>query len=302
MSEEQEWPRITVVTPSYNQGQFIEETIRSVLLQGYPDLEYIIVDGGSKDESVAIIQKYAPWLNYWVSEADGGQANAINKGLAVATGHLFNWINSDDTLRPGALSKIALEIGSSDALAGATIDVEADGRTYPVVSSRLTPADLIRGGWVFRQQAFWVRRDYLSECGGIDESFNCVFDYDMTIRYLCLHPEVKYSRSEVATFRHHPLSKSTRFQEPFIPEALEVCRKLRSLPLCRKIHDVCDHRLRVNEWWDLLDRVNRDSTLTGGQRAVRILREACADPSIRISRMTFGAVRRAFYGGGANGK
>src|SRR5579885_3553995 len=90
------WPRISIVTPSYNQGQFIEETIRSVLLQGYPDLEYIVIDGGSTDQSVEIIRKYERWLTYWVSEKDRGQAHAINKGFSSVTGELFNWINSDD--------------------------------------------------------------------------------------------------------------------------------------------------------------------------------------------------------------
>src|SRR5262245_2264682 len=82
------WPRISVVTPSYNQGRFLEETIRSVLLQGYPDLEYFVIDGVSTDESVAIIERYAPWLSFWVSEPDGGQVEAINKGIARATGDL----------------------------------------------------------------------------------------------------------------------------------------------------------------------------------------------------------------------
>ena len=82
-------PRITVVTPSYNQGRFIETTIRSVLLQGYPNLEYIIIDGGSSDDSVEIIQKYEPWLADWVSEKDRGQAHAINKGFARATGDIY---------------------------------------------------------------------------------------------------------------------------------------------------------------------------------------------------------------------
>ena len=87
-------------TPSYNQGQFIEETIRSVLLQGYPDLEYIIIDGGSTDHSVEIIRKYEPWLTYWVSERDRGQSHAINKGFCRSTGVLLGWLNSDDVLLP----------------------------------------------------------------------------------------------------------------------------------------------------------------------------------------------------------
>ena len=89
------WPKISIVTPSFNQGQYIEQTIRSVLLQNYPNLEYIIFDGGSTDETVSIIKKYEPWLTYWVSEPDRGQSHAINKGLKKCTGNYFNWINSD---------------------------------------------------------------------------------------------------------------------------------------------------------------------------------------------------------------
>src|SRR5262245_25235628 len=111
------WPKVTIVTPSFNQGQFIEETIRSILLQGYPDLEYMVIDGGSTDDSVEIIRKYERWLNYWATENDRGQAHAINKAISRATGEIFNWINSDDPLLPSALSTIASAMSAADLVA-----------------------------------------------------------------------------------------------------------------------------------------------------------------------------------------
>lgn len=107
MTDGQPWPKITIVTPSFNQGAFLEETLRSVLLQQYPNLEYIVIDGGSTDQSANIIQKYAPWLAHWESTKDRGQSHAINKGFARATGEVFAWLNSDDIYEPGILTRIA---------------------------------------------------------------------------------------------------------------------------------------------------------------------------------------------------
>lgn len=104
-----EYPKITIITPSFNQGQFLEETIRSVLLQNYPNLEYIIIDGGSTDNSIEIIKKYEQWIDYWISEPDEGQAHAINKGLKIATGEIINWLNSDDWYLPNILEIIGYE-------------------------------------------------------------------------------------------------------------------------------------------------------------------------------------------------
>jgi glycosyltransferase involved in cell wall biosynthesis len=108
MTDGSAWPHISIVTPSYNQGQFIEETIRSVLLQGYPNLEYIIIDGGSTDNTVEIIEKYESWISYWVSEKDSGQSDALNKGFAIGDGQICAYINSDDIFLPNALSKVSL--------------------------------------------------------------------------------------------------------------------------------------------------------------------------------------------------
>ena len=121
-------PRITIITPSYNQGEFIEQTIESILSQGYPDLEYIVMDGGSTDETVNILEKYEGQL-YWVSEKDRGQAHAINKGWHRATGDIYAWLNADDLLNPGALTKVAREFSDPKThwLCGAADVINAAG-------------------------------------------------------------------------------------------------------------------------------------------------------------------------------
>jgi glycosyltransferase involved in cell wall biosynthesis len=108
-SNDKSWPKISIITPSYNQGQYLEETLRSVLLQGYPNLDFHVIDGGSLDDSVDIIRKYEPWLTSWVSERDGGQSDAINKGFSRCSGEIVNWTCSDDYLTPNSL----LTVGST---------------------------------------------------------------------------------------------------------------------------------------------------------------------------------------------
>ena len=138
MPDGSEWPQISIVTPSYNQGQFIEETIRSVLLQGYPNLEFIIIDGGSTDNSVEIIKKYAPWFSSWVSEPDNGQSHALNKGFRMVTGSLIGWQNSDDYYHSQAFMEVAIkstELSEISIFYGLTDQVDANGKfisAYPV--------------------------------------------------------------------------------------------------------------------------------------------------------------------------
>lgn len=113
---ETDLPKISIITPSFNQGAYIEATIRSILLQNYPNLEYIVIDGGSSDETVTILQKYDKWIDYWVSEPDKGQSDALNKGLAKATGTIFNWLNSDDYYLPNALRTVGQAFKQNDLL------------------------------------------------------------------------------------------------------------------------------------------------------------------------------------------
>lgn len=287
------WPRISIVTTSYNQGQFIEETIRSILLQGYPDVEYIIIDGGSTDESVKIIKKYQPWLTYWVSESDRGQTHAINKGLALTTGKLFNWINSDDLLLPRALAVVGSGTGS--AIAGGVINF-ANGHGETIVNRNLSPTLLIKGvpGTVFQQPGFWFARANIGKCGGINEQFSLVFDFDLLIRYLFVFPQVQYVHFALAKFRLHCNSKTCSQQDNFHLERLRVYETLASDPTYSPLQRCCRRRSQAYDWWASLERIAK-SNKSRLLKAAEIVAAMMLDPSIRVSRLSFGMVRKVLF-------
>jgi glycosyltransferase involved in cell wall biosynthesis len=174
------WPRISIVTPSYNQGRFIEETIRSVLLQGYPDLEYIVVDGGSTDGAVDMIRNYAAWLTYWTSEPDRGQAHAINKGMACAKGSILNWLNTDDILAPEAAKAVGLVSGlRPDAdIVGGTRLVRRLGDTGLFVDPvwQVGWRDYLLEAGIFAQEATFFSSRAWAAVGPLDERCGFIFD------------------------------------------------------------------------------------------------------------------------------
>lgn len=293
------WPKISIVTPSFNQGRFLEETIRSVLLQNYPNLEYIVIDGGSTDGSVDLIKRYEPWLTAWVSEPDAGQSHAINKGLALSTGTIFNWINSDDMLSPNALHSIALSFKDCDVVAGGCANfTEGVDEEHVKLSSGLVPSRMIRGDsrTVFQQPAFWMRREGIQECGGIDESLHYIFDLDLAVRFLSLFPRVVYLPDVLARFRLHPESKTISAAEMWGSETPAWCRKLLKLDQFAAIHKSCDVRLREVSWWDKLGRLKSETSASRWRRTVNIARDACLDPRVRWTRMTLGAARQTLTG------
>jgi glycosyltransferase involved in cell wall biosynthesis len=181
-------PIVSIVTPSYNQGQFIEETIRSVLLQGYPNLEYIIIDGGSTDGTADIVRKYEDRLTYWVSEKDNGPAQAINKGFARAEGQILAWLNSDDFLLPGAIGRI-VEIRKNNpsavALVGGCYRINPTGRILSVVIpqglNRDCLADWGHGGFFYQPSCFFAAEAWY-ETGPLDENLLFAFDLDFWLR------------------------------------------------------------------------------------------------------------------------
>jgi glycosyltransferase involved in cell wall biosynthesis len=180
-------PRLTIITPSYNQADFLERTLESVLGEGYENLEYFVVDGGSTDGSVAILERYDDRLSWWVSERDDGQTDALNKGLARATGDIVAYINSDDYYLPGAFDAAVAALEATDALwaVGAARFVDADGRPTEVWWPQLPPKNRIwwlLGPWGVPQAATFWRREVFDRYGGFRRDMHYVFDTEYGLR------------------------------------------------------------------------------------------------------------------------
>jgi glycosyltransferase involved in cell wall biosynthesis len=225
MSDGAAWPRVTVVTPSRNQGAFLEETIRSVLLQGYPDLEYIVIDGGSTDRSVETLQRYASWLTYWVSEPDEGQSHALNKGFARATGAVFAYLNSDDLYEPGALQAAApllRDHGRPALLAGECVVLREDGsRRVFAPSWPASLSQLLRpfGSPFAQPSAFWTRELH-EAAGGFNAASHFVFDREFFLRAGLCGVVPRLVSQPLSRYREHGATKTyqtVRFYEESIP-------------------------------------------------------------------------------------
>ncbi len=182
-----DWPKFSIITPTFNRVAFLEKTMRSVLLQHYPNLEYIIIDGGSKDGSVALIEQYAPHLAYWVSEPDKNQADALNKGLRRCTGDIIAFINSDDFYLPGALRRVAqllVENPQSGWISGVIRYEDGDGKF--LYTKQMPPLPKDRADWIdrwptFQPACFW-RRSCFDLTGEFRADLPYVFDTEFTRR------------------------------------------------------------------------------------------------------------------------
>ena len=230
-------PRISIVTPSFNQGDYLEETIRSILLQNYPKLEYIVIDGGSSDRSVEIIRQYADRITYWVSEKDRGQSHAINKGLGRCTGDVFNWINSDDLLLPGALWAVAKAWRQQPGaiVSGPTEFFNSSG-TFAIAGARgQTLQNFVRfweaSDWEWAQQGTFLPRVQLQALGGVDEKLRYCMDYHLMVRLLMGGAHVSYITQLLARFRFHDNSKTVGAREQFRLERVPMLRAIPDLPV-----------------------------------------------------------------------
>jgi glycosyltransferase involved in cell wall biosynthesis len=204
-------PKISVVTPSLNCGRFLEETILSVLTQDYPHIEHLVIDGGSTDATLDIVHQYDGQLAYWESRPDRGQSHAINRGFMKATGDIVAWLNGDDLLLPGALSRIALEFARNPDAAmifGSGVKIDEQGRHLKDVPYRCFEADRLSTSYFFLQPAsFWSRRRLL-DLGWLDESLHYAMDWDLALRARRRKLRIEAIPYKIASLRMHAATKT----------------------------------------------------------------------------------------------
>lgn len=219
-------PLVSIVTPSFNQARYLEAAIRSVLSQDDARIEYIVVDGGSADESAQIIQKYQGKLAWWVSEKDRGQTDAINKGFAHARGDIFAWLNSDDTYEPGAVSAAVRYLIEHPEVGMVYADcnyINEAGRVIGKFPAAQTDLPRLRRGYVhIPQQTMFFRAGLWRELGPLDPSFYFAMDYDLWTR-IAARTEIRYLPGQTwANFRLHASGKTILSDDRCWPEMLRV--------------------------------------------------------------------------------
>jgi glycosyltransferase involved in cell wall biosynthesis len=232
MADPQEQPLVSIITPSYNQAEFLEDTINSVLAQDYPRLEYMIVDGGSTDGSVEIIQRYAARLAWWTSEKDRGQADAVNKALARAKGSIIAWLNSDDVYRPGAVraAVAALQAHPEAGLVYGDLDsIDREGRQFNTIRYQQYEFIDLLSFRIIGQPSVFMRADVLQRAGHLDPEYAYLLDHHLWLRMASIAP-IHYVPQVWAAARHHAAAKNQAAAARFDGEIFRLINWAESQP------------------------------------------------------------------------
>lgn len=257
-------PLVSIVTPSYNQAAFLDETLRSVIEQDYPQVEYLVVDGGSTDGSVDIIKKYTQHINWWVSEPDRGQADAINKGLARAQGEIVAWLNSDDLYHPGAIAQAvaALQQRPDAGMVYASLDsIDRTGRVFNTIDYRQFSLLDLLSFEIIGQPSVFMRRAVVQQAGPLDSEYRYLLDHQLWLRMLQLAPAV-YVPQVWAAARHHAHAKNVGEAAGFGREAMRILAWAGTQPALREL--IASHHRQVLAGAHLFDA---RYLLDGGQAA-----------------------------------
>jgi len=223
---------VTVITPSFNQAGFLEKTICSVLEQNHPEIEYLVIDGGSTDGSVDIIRKYGPRLAWWTSESDQGQADAIRRGLSRAHGEVIAWLNSDDYYLPGTIADVVDEFAKRPEVAmlyGDVLAVDENGRPIKLHRYRDVKLQDLLLFQIIGQPAVFLRRDAIDATGGPDPAFHLLLDHQLWIRVLLQFRAAHVPRVWAAA-RYHAAAKNLARAREFGGEAFRILEWARRDP------------------------------------------------------------------------
>lgn len=291
MPDGRPWPTVSIVTPSYNQAAFLEETIRSILLQGYPALEYVVLDGGSSDGSLDILQRYAPWLSHWESARDGGQSQAINRGFALTNGAIFQWINSDDYLSPAAL-RIVAERCPEGGMLGAAVRIFGHGPEQVFANRDLTIENLVAATAIFVQPGVWMSRSLAERVYPLDPKLQFSFDQELIMRASLLGRPTVYDSRITTHFRMHPDSKTVSRAERFRSERVTILTKLVDERISARVTALAERQLRHMAWVASIDAIRSERRLGG---SLRLAAEILRSPAERANRYSLGALRRELW-------
>ncbi len=254
-------PKITIVTPSLNQSQYIEKAIDSVLMQEYPELEYIVVDGGSTDGTLEILRRFSDRIQ-WLSEPDRGQSNALNKGFRIATGEVVGYLNSDDLYEPGALSHAGAFFASHPRaawLTGRCRNINSEGKEIRRMIARYkdfwlpfrSRTILSVLNFISQPATFW-RREVFEEIGYLDEALHYAMDYDYWLRIIGRYP-LGYLPRTLACFRIHAASKTGATDHAQFDEELAIAKRYIRSPWIIALHTL-HHHAAVAVYQKLLSR------------------------------------------------